>query len=263
MFDKQELIKSFNQQEEKILFAKVLDNAELCIKKRINVFTNFLDPAKIEQYTNKLNSIDEINYKVFGGYKESERKIIGFYNEYTHIDEHDFPIKIVKIKLLDKFCENLNHRQYLGSILATGIERTKLGDIIVIDNYGIAFIHENMVDYVCTNLTKVSRTKVDNSIIDLSEIELPVKKYKELNITVASLRIDVIVSTVFHISRGKTNDLINSEKVNINWSVSKSNSLLLKKGDIISLRGYGKAEIVEVKGKTHKGRIAILINVYI
>lgn len=217
---------------------------------------------KVEQYINKLQSIQNIKYKTFGGYEDAERKIIAFYCDYTETNYSDFPIKVIKIKLLDKFCKPLNHRQYLGSILGTGIERSKLGDIIVKDNYAIAFINEAIADYVCTNLDRASHTKVETSIVELDNIEVE-KKYKQIKTTVASLRLDAVISSTFNISRAKANDYINSEKVNLNWSIVKNNSLTLKEGDIFALRGYGKAKLIEILGKTNKDRFKILIYLYI
>lgn len=263
VINKQNLIKSFNEQETKLSFAKVLDQVELCMKKHIYTFTDFLDPTKIEQYIDKLQYINGINYKIFGGYEDAERRIIGFCPDYTELTEYDFPIKAIKIKLLDKFCESLTHREYLGSILGTGIERSKLGDILVIDDYAITFIYENIADYIFINLSKVSRTKVENFIIELSDVILPQKRYKEIKATVASLRVDSIISTAFHISRGKASDFISAEKVNVNWAVVKSNSFSIKEGDIFTLRGYGRAKLVEITGKTRKDRIGILIYIYV
>lgn len=263
LINRQDLIRSFNEQETKLLFAKVLDQVELCMKKHIYTFTDFLDPIKVQQYIDKLQYISGIKYKVFGGYKDAERKIIGFCPDYTELTDNDFPIKAIKIKLLDKFCEALTHREYLGSILGTGIERSKLGDITVIDDYAITFIYETIADYVFINLSKVSRTKVENLIMELSDITLVPKKYKEIKATVASLRVDSIISTAFHISRSKASYFISSEKVSVNWVVIKSNSFSIKEGDIFTLRGYGRAKLIEITGKTRKDRIGILIYIYL
>lgn len=263
MLDRQELLKSFNDSQEKLFFAKVLDQIELCIKKHTNTCTDFLDPAKIQLYDSKLKTIKDIEYKFFGGYEEAERKMIGFYQDYSDMKETDFPIVAIKIEVNNKFCKSLNHRHYLGSVLGTGIERSKLGDIIVIDNYAIAFIDKNISEYICTNLTKVSNAKVEISIIGLDNLPLPQKNYKVIKTTVASLRLDAIIGAAFHLSRSKANEFINSEKVNLNWVCVKSSSTILKQGDIFALRGYGRAKLSEITGKTRKDRIGVLIYIYV
>ncbi len=243
------------------MFAKILDKIEACNKKHIYTFTDFLDPAKTEEYVNKLNSMN-INYKVFGGYEYCERKVIGFYQDYMELEYNNFPIRVIKIKPLDKFTK-LTHREYLGGILGTGIDRCKLGDIFVLEDYAYAFVYENISEYIFNNLVKISHSKVENSIIDLNMVTLPQPKYKEIKTTIASLRLDAIISATFHISRSSASNFISAEKVNINWSTAKSNSILTKEGDIFTLRGYGRAKLVKIGDKTRKDRISIIIHLYI
>lgn len=81
--------------------------------------------------------------------------------------------------------------------------------------------------------------------------------------TVSSLRLDAIVSAAFSISRGKAQSLIRSEKTTINWTVVSNTSFIVKEGDILSLRGYGRIKLEEVLGNTKKGRIGIEIGRYV
>lgn len=259
----QELMKDFNDIQEKLFFAKVLDQAEISIKKNSNTCTDFLEPTRIQLYESKLKTIRDIKYKIFGGYEEAERKMICFYPDYVDLEYYDFPIDIIKIQLNSKFSDNINHRHYLGSILNTGIERSKLGDIIVIDNYAIAFIKRSISEYVLNNLTKVSNVKAETSLIDFNDLHLPQKKYKIIKTTVASLRLDAIISAAFNLSRAKASQFITTEKVNLNWICTKSSSTTVKSGDIFSLKGYGRAKLEEVTGKTRKDRIGVLIYLYV
>ncbi len=259
----EELTKDFNDMKEKIFFAKVLDKAEICLKRHSNTCTDFLEPTRIKFYENQLNTIRDIKYKIFGGYEEAERKVICFYPDYTELEYNDFPIDAIKIQLNSKFSDSINHRHYLGSILNTGIERSKLGDIVVIDNYAIAFIKRSISEYVLNNLIKVSNIRANVSLIDLKSLQLPQKKYKIIKTTVPSLRIDAIISSAFNISRAKASQFINAEKVNLNWICVKSGSITLKQGDIFSLKGYGRARLEEIAGKTRKDRIAVLIYIYV
>lgn len=263
MIDRQDLIRSFETQEEKYSFARILDIIEVSLKNNITTFSDFLDPFKLKQYTEKFKLIKDVNYKIFGGYEEAERQMIAFYNYYNEISENDFPICILKIKSNDKFSKPLNHREYLGSILGTGIERSKLGDLIVEDNQAFAFINQNIADYVYINLTKVSHSKVDTSILELGNLKLAPKRYKEAIIIVQSLRLDSIISSTFHISRSKASSFINSEKVIVNGIKSTNNSMILKENDIFSLKGFGKAKFIQIQGKTNKERMKILIYLYI
>ena len=52
--------------------------------------------------------------------------MIGFSPYYKELEEGDFPIVALELKLKNsKYC-NISHRDYLGSILSLGIDRKKL-----------------------------------------------------------------------------------------------------------------------------------------
>lgn len=262
MLDRQKLLKKFSNSEEKFIFAKVVDQMEICLKRHTCTFTDFLDAAKEMQYSQMLSHEENVGLCSFGGFEGAERKIIAFYPDYMDREDLDFPISAVSIKPLDKFSQPPSHREYLGSILGTGIERTKVGDILIFKEYAIVFVSEGIADYICNNLQRVSRTKVENKIIALQEVQIPKKDVKQMPYTVASLRIDALISTAFHISRTKASDYIKAEKVSLNWVLVKSNSLEVKEGDIMTLRGHGRAKLLKVTGMTKKDRIGVIIETY-
>ena len=262
MLDRQKLLKRFSNSEEKFIFAKVIDQMEICLKRHICTFTDFLDPAKEIQYRQMLSYEESVGIWSFGGFEEAERKVIAFYPDYMNKEDLKFPISAISIKPLDKFSQPPSHREYLGSILGTGIERTKVGDILIFEEYAVAFVGESIADYVCNNLQKVSRIKVENKIVDLHEVQIPKKDIKQMPYTVASLRIDALISTAFHISRTKASDYIKAEKVSLNWVLVKSNSLEVKEGDVMTLRGHGRAKLLRVTGTTKKDRIGVIIETY-
>lgn len=78
-------------------------------------------------------------YETYGGYDMSERQMAAFLPDalyYTHF----YPIQILKIEPLQKkFAESLTHRDYLGAILNLGIDRSKIGDILVTEDSAPCF----------------------------------------------------------------------------------------------------------------------------
>ena len=261
--DKQVLLKSVNQPEEKLLFAKVLDQADLSLRSHKKTFTQFIDPAKCIALEKILYKIPDLKFLFFGGQEDCERKMIGFAPDYMEFFYEDFPVSIIQIKKNNKFSEQLNHRDYLGSILGLGIDRSKIGDIILLEEYVVCYVQNEIADYICLQLQKVSHTKVEAVKIETSMFSLPEKKLLEKHATVASLRLDCIVSAGFQISRKLSQDFIQAEKVNVNWNLIGNPSFVLKEGDILSLRGYGKIKLLEVKGKTRKDRISLMIGKYV
>lgn len=262
MLDKQILLKLVNQPEEKLLFAKVLDQADFSLRNHKKTFSQFIDPAKCSSMEKILCKILDLKFLFFGGQEDCERKMIGFAPDYMELFYEIFPISIIQIKKNNKFSEQLNHRDYLGSILGLGIDRSKIGDIILLEEYAVCYVHNEIAEYICFHLQKVSHTKVEVTKIENMKFCLPEKNLLEKHITVASLRVDCIISAGFQISRGKSQDLIQAEKVNANWNLVENPSFILKEGDIVSLRGYGKIKILEINGKTRKGKISLIMGKY-
>ena len=92
---------------------------------------------------------------------------------------------------------------------------------------------------------------------------LPKRQTERKRITAASLRLDAVAGEVFHLSRGKVQALIGAEKAAVNWNTVTSTSHLLKEGDMVSLRGFGRFRVGEVGGKTKKDRVGLEIERYI
>lgn len=263
MLNKQELLKIANQPEERLLLAKVLDQAIFSLKKHENTFTDFCDPKNIEMIIKTVQGIAELNFFVFGGSEGCERRMIGFCPDYRNIDEIDFPIKAVKIISNTKFSKELSHRDFLGSVLGLGIDRSKVGDIFIFEDFTIVFVNEEIAAYISSNLERVGKAPVTTEVFDSRSIELPQGKTEEKTATVSSLRADALVGAAFNISRGKAQTLIDGEKVFVNWSSLLNGSKQLKEGDMISVRGLGRAKVSSIGGRTKKDRIVVTFLKYV
>ena len=264
MSDREAFLKRFVQPEDKLLLAKVLDQADLSLKRREERFTFFLSPGHIFKFSKVLEHLKgDLNVMVYGGFEDAERKMIGFCPDFFDISEEDFPIKVVEIEADKRFSSKLSHRDYLGSVLGLGIDRDRTGDIMINDNKAIIIAMEDIAQYICANLFKVGRTPVKCTIKDVTGIDIAKKEVKEIFSTVPSLRLDCIVSSAFGLSRGNAKTLIESEKVQLNWETVTNASAMVDEGDMLSARGFGRAQINEIKGKTKKDRLGIVIGRYI
>ncbi len=262
LLDKLLLLKQFSQPEDKLLAAKVLDQADLCIKKHCYSFTNFIDDHRSQKYMTMISKISGLSTMCFGGHEKAERKIIGFCPDYQTLLPAQFPILPLQITPA-LFSGKLTHRDYLGSILGLGIDRNKVGDIFLYDDSAIALVHADIMSYIVLNLSKVAHSRVELMEISLSEVSSPKVNMKETNTTVLSLRADAVVSAGFHIARGQAADLIHSGKVFINGSLVLSISTLLKEGDLLTVRGIGRIQLHKIIGKTKKDRFSIIIHRYL
>ena len=110
----------------------------------ILTFSDFLDLNQ-QNILHSLSFRDTgVKVETFGGYESAERQMAAFVPEALSY-EQDYPIACVKIQPLNrKFSEDLTHRDYLGAILNLGIDRAKIGDILLDQEAGYVFCQESM-----------------------------------------------------------------------------------------------------------------------
>lgn len=263
MIKRQEILRMINQPEEKLLCAKVLDQADFSLTKHEQVFTDFMDMAKASRFLEITKAIAGLNGVAFGGIAGCERQRLCFAPDYMEIQNEDFPITALTITKNKKFGQSdLSHGDYLGSLLGLGIDRAKTGDILVMEEETVCFVVSEISDYVIRNLTKVSRTPVKVDKASVAALQNYKKQLEYRSMTVPSLRLDAVVGAAFRLSRGKAQDLIRAEKAQVNWTMVASPAFVVKQGDLISLRGFGRFRLEEISGRTKKDRIGITVGMY-
>lgn len=224
----------------------------------IYTFTEFLGLNEQSIFNEIEHEIGYIGYEKYGGTNDCERVIMKFGTKKELGYEQRYPIICIVIRpLMQKFADKLTHRDMLGALMNLGITREKLGDIIIHENEGYVFCHEQISDYIIENLTRVKHTSVSVEIEDnQSKIEELYKdEYKKEVIIVDSKRLDAIVAKIYKISRNISLNLFIAGKVYVNGKQCTSNSQLIKEGDIISVRGKGRIKYVGQESVTQKGRI--------
>ena len=239
--------------EDKIIFAKALDRLTESVNKEISTFTDFIDPARCETLILIFKKMNKREIKSFGGHENAERKIIGFIVN----DEEIFPITPITFTFNAKFCKPPSHRDYLGAVLGLGLERRKIGDILLGENGATIFVSSDIAEYICENLKQAGRVAIKGKI---GEVITSVSQSKEKRITVPSLRTDAVISSAFNLSRRDSSALIESEKVFVNGKPAKKTQLI-SAGDTITVRGKGRAVIKEQCGTTKKDRIVLQLTI--
>lgn len=249
------------EQEQAFAAAKAADRAESCMRKHETAFTDFLDPRLGGLLFARLSTGLGLNVMLYGGFEGAERVMLGFFPEYIEPCAADFPIKAVKISRNIKFSSALSHRDYLGSIMGLGIDRSKLGDIILADGCAYCYLCADIADYICSNMTQAGRARVSATLC-LSGEEACADNGAEENIIVSSERVDNVICKAFKLSRSGAQALIDGEKVNINYALAAKAHIMLKPGDLVSVRGCGRIKIIELCGRTKKDRLVIKILSY-
>ncbi len=222
--------------------------------------TAFLDPRQLELAEAALKKRPDLAYTVYGGYPRAERNAL-----YMFPDQHQGtlpPVTALVVKWPGRGDE-IGHRDLLGAILALGLRRDQVGDIVMLEEGGAAvMVMESKADYICSNLIQVGHMPVDCSISEPGKLPLAKENGKEISGTVASLRLDSVLSLGFGASRSKVSRLIKGGLVIVNWRPVDSPSLQLEEGDQISLRGRGRLLVQSVEGETRKGRIRLKLKKY-
>ena len=240
--------------------AHISDLAQLSIKTGVPRFTRFLSEREriVAADAARANNAYPIFY---GGYDGAARTLCGFFGG-TYAEELPkeelFPMCAVTFSF--RKSDKLSHRDFLGAILANGLERSVIGDILVDEGYAVAFCLETS-KRLLLDMTKIGRCGVSVSEGILSE--LPKPKLEKLDRTVSSLRLDCIVSACANTSREKSAALIRSAQVSADHAVCQNVSVLVKEGAVISIRGFGRYRVSRIDGETKKGRIRVVIDKFV
>jgi len=253
--------------EDKLVIAKLMDKINLCKTRNKIVNTEFLTIYQRDIIQKELNKNKVKNYIFFGGYDDAEGKILVIYPEKLgeEIAKNNLKniLKAIKIVLPKELEGKYNHRDYLGCVMKTGLNRNRIGDIIVHENGAYIIVLEENAEYIKDFLKELTRfAKADVEVIDYTEIEIREAEFDEIQITVSSWRLDNIVSEMINLSRSKTEELLQTEKVFVNSRVETKGSKLVKVKDIIAVRGKGKFIIAEELGTNKKGKNIVLIKKY-
>ncbi|AQS10632.1 hypothetical protein CLOBY_27770 [Clostridium saccharobutylicum] len=224
--------------------------------KDIPVFGKNFYPPNIWKWFQENLSSKSLKIEADGFFEDAERRMILFNNLY----DNPFPMKLIKIENNSKF-SNLIHKDFLGGILSLGIERNKIGDLLVDNNICYVPVHEEIESFIIYNLDKIGKVACKVEVVE-NNILLPKATFKEEVILVSSLRIDGIVSKIANVSRAKSQKMIEQGLVLIDYCKVKDKSYEIKYQERITIRGIGKFILENRVGNSKSGKIKIAIKKY-
>jgi len=240
-----------------IFIKKVKDVIRRSEKYHCPKFSKFLDEH--EQAVILKEGITE--GVLFGGYPNAERKLFGVFPDWQEPEISEFPISALKIT--KKYDKDLNHRHYLGTVLSLGIERDKIGDILPDEDGAVIFVLEDIADFIKDNINKIAGCGVNITVEAGGDLKVPEKRFQLIETISASMRLDAVLGAVLKISRKDAKELSVSGNVSVNHMEAKGEAVKLKEGDLLSVRGFGRVEIVEIGDKTRSDRVHITVKKYI
>ena len=248
--------------EDKVLLAKIWDKINAGLRKNILSSTCFLSPRELEMAKFLFGDLEGLH--AFGGYEDAERKMLIYLPEYldeSALTDEDSPLICLRAEFYH--ADSPSHRDFLGALMGAGIGRETVGDICVGKESCDFFVTAEIAPYVEQNFTSAGRTHLRISRISHDQVQIPESEVKEIKDTLASLRLDSVISSGFRIGRSLASQYVTQGKAAIDGLPCEKPDKAVPEGAKISVRGLGKIKLVSVNGKTKKDRISITIHRYI
>lgn len=243
-----------------MLIAAIEDKRRQCEARSCMSHTAFLD---IRQCAEAELRFKNSRHVLYGGYEDAERRIMIFLPNYeSALTAEDDPLEIMRVSAASGG-KKLSHRDYLGSLLALGIDRSVIGDILVSDDGADIIILKSMGDFLLSSYDKAGHSYLKTELLPIAELNTGNISVRLKRDTVASLRLDNLIGSAFDMSRSKAQEAVSGGRVFVNGLQCVKPDKEIREGDRLVLRGRGKAVLLELGQTTKKGRIAVRLELYI
>ena len=240
------------------------DKGDVCV-------SSFLTPREC-LFAERHLRLRGAHFLLFGGYADAERKRVYILPDYMadvedikSFSDYGYDAQMIAIELISGgFCK-ISHRDYLGSVLGLGFERSVIGDIAVCDDgaRAVVFCDATIGGYISENLTKVANDRVKARVVELDSVILPERKMQPINDTVASARCDCVVAAICSLSRERAKDAVEAGFVEVDYEREERPDKILTAPCTVSVRGKGKFRVLSIQDKTKKGRFRLIAEKYL
>ena len=147
--------------------------------------------------------------------------------------------------------------------MGAGVARETVGDICVGKGSCDFFVTREIAPYLLQSFDSAGRTKFRLSQVPLTEAQIPEPEVKIIKDTLASIRLDAVISSGFRVGRSAAAEYVSAGRAAINGLPCTKSDKSVSEGDTVSVRGMGKIKLAQVNGQTKKGRISVLIERYV
>lgn len=240
---------------------RLMDLSSLAERKGIVTFSDFLTLNELNIFHQNAKKY-VTGYELFGGYEFAERQIAAFIPDALYYI-WEYPIDCLLLKpSYPKFAEELSHRDVLGAVMNLGIERSKIGDILIESDSCYLFCKQEITPYICSELVQIRHTQIQCEIKEPQNLMIT-PKFEHCDAIIASNRLDNVVAAICKMSRNKAVAHIQSGMIMVNGIECLHNIYICKPSDVLSIRSYGKFVFGEEVGVTRKNRMKINYKKYI
>lgn len=262
--NKTELLNRFSRDpEERLVLARVLDRMERAQSRSIPCATQFLSPAQRAAVEPLLAACGHPKHLFHGGYEGAERTVCVFLPDWQEPEDWDASEELSAIGAVFPPNAELTHRELLGGLMGVGLTREKVGDILVLEGRAQIAVLKEAAPIILSQFDQAGRYRLKLREISLAGLSPAPARVRLVKDTVATLRLDAVVSSGFSIARGKAAELIAGGKVSVNHRECLKADKAVAEGDILTCRGLGKCVLKSVGGQSRKGRIMIEMERYV
>ncbi|WP_088067691.1 YlmH family RNA-binding protein [Gottfriedia luciferensis] len=239
------------RKEEHVFVDQVMNWKEQVIERYSPKLTDFLDLREQMIMQSIIGNQTECLVTFFGGCENCERKRAIIYPSYFTPEEKDFSLVAFDLKYATKFT-TIAHRQVLGTLMSLGVTRAKFGDILIKNEKIQIIVADEIASFVENNLNSVGKSPITLMKIPFNELIETENDWETSNGTVSSLRLDVLLSEFYNVSRQKAQAMIKAEHVKINQRIIDSTSFICGEGDLFSVKGFGRGLLISIDGLSKK-----------
>jgi RNA-binding protein YlmH len=255
--DQELLIDGWARPEERPFVKRAQDLAESVRHHGRWRLTDFLSPREMYLLQSVANR-EGIVLASYGGAPEAERKRALLMPENWHPEADDFKTSVLRARTVSKAA--LSHGSVLGSLLGTGLERRKIGDVYVQGDEAYAVVCREVEAFLLEHWTQAGREPIAVDPVG-PDVTLHPPQYESRVVSVASLRADAVVAQACHWSRTAAQQSIQRGLVSLNYAVLQKPDELLEEGDLLSIRGFGRVRVLSVEGVSRKGRQRVQLGI--
>ena len=243
---------------------RLRDLAERAAESGSGRLTNFLTPREA-QIGSMIAASVGVSWDAWGGYPEAERRRGAFGSGDGPREDAGRRFGVCCLYAeAGKGFPPPGHGDYLGSVTGLGLERDRFGDILPDEAGAYVFVHEIMAPVLERDWMRAGRAPVRLRRVGAANPDrLPRPRLAERVVTLSSLRLDAFAAQAFGLSRTKALEPIRAGRAQLNFAPCEDPAASVEPGDVVSIRGLGRARVVAIEGESRSGRSFVRIGRYV
>lgn len=255
---------------------------ELCDRAVRGRFTHsaFLTPREARHAQSMLRRIGQWHRaRLWGGYDDAERVVLLLFPDYItdmigEEEWHTTPVEtllgmageddpVLPLSIRGSGYRTLTHRDFLGSLLSLGLERTVLGDIAMDEGGATVFCASHISPFLLSSVDRIG-----GDAVRIRQTTVPPdfdggRKYQPLRDTVASPRLDCIVAALCNLSRDAAQTAVRSGLVEVDYECEERVDMTVPIPCTLSVRGVGKFAVRSLEKANRRGRFPLIADKYV